>query len=245
MSFKSLFFIIIILLLGTFLYLKYEAAGDPDSGFNQTTRYDLGQHPFLRTIIGLHNTGDARGEYLGNPSPLVIEWLEPQTDNVDTTTIQSFADLVGKYTGRQTQVFFGGAVSTGTVQLQDLNNLVFRSLQKPSGDSVLYLVFADDYQPRAQQEQFTTYEESTIVLSLNANQQFTQNYPQYSDNYLLAGMLRGFGKQIGLSADTDPSCVMDSTVGVNGQPFEAVGQSVPQDFCPAEQSQIQNLKLKY
>lgn len=245
MSFKAIFLIIVILLLGAFLYLKYEAKGDPNSHFNQTTRLSLARHPFARALLGLHNEGDARSEYLQNTGPLVIEWFLPITESVDSGVVQQFADLAGKYTGRQVQVNFGGNISVGTIPLVSADNLALKG-SPPFGSSVFYAVFATDYQPRDNGELFTTHGEATVVISLNANRKFLGNISQDLNNYLLFDLLHAFGSEIGLPEQgTDPSCVMSSPKGFNGLPLEDSERFQPQDFCPAEQQQIAQLKLQY
>lgn len=246
MNFKTIFFIIIILFFGVFLYVKYQAMGDPNSRFNQTTRFALAKRPVLRTLLGLHNHGDARAEYLGNPGPLVIEWFKPITENIDSAVLQQFADLAGKYTGRQALTVFGGSVSEDTIDLRGLENLSAKGPRPPSGSSVFYVVFATDYQPKDPAELSTTHGETTAVISLNGNRQFLANYQQYLNNYLLSDLLHEFGNEIGLNEQTtDTSCIMDLHAGIDGQPLERYGGSTPQDFCPAEANQINNIKASF
>jgi hypothetical protein len=246
MSYKTILLIILILFLGVFIYLKWEVGGDPNSRFNQTTRFALAKHPVIRTLLGLHNKGDARVEYLGGSGPFVIEWFQPVTENVDTAVIQQFADLAGKYTGRQNQVVFGGNISEGTIPLSSVENLALKAPNLPSGASVFYVIFATDYQPKDSAELSTTHGETMAVISLNANRQFLANNSQYLNNYLFSDMLHEFGNEIGLNEKTtDTSCIMDLHAGINGQPLENFGRTTPQDFCPVEQEQIKQLRLQY
>lgn len=245
MSFKAIFFIIVVLLLGVFVYLKIQVAGGQNSGFNQTTRFVLGKNPLVRTILGLHNAGDARAQYLGNSGPLVIEWFKPGTEEVDGNILASFASLAEKYTGRKTQVVFGGDVSEGTLDLQGLQNLGFKGPNLPSGADVFHVVFAADYQPKDQKELSTTHGETTVVISLNSHKQFLGNYQQDLNEYLLSSLLHEFGHEIGLGHNSDPSCIMSERAGIDGLPLENSGLFVPQDFCPAEVVQINQLKLQY
>jgi hypothetical protein len=246
MSFKAIVLIALILIFCVYAYLKSQVMGSPDSRFNQTTRFVLARRPVMRTLLGLHNPGDARDEYLTNSGPLVVEWFQPITEDVNSQVVQQFADLAGKYTGRQAKVIFGGSVSAGTITLSVLDNLGLKGANVPSGSSIIYVIFATDYQPRDSAEFFTTHGETTMAISLNANRQFLTNYPGDLNNYLLSDMLRGFGDEIGLNGQTtDSSCIMDSQAGENGRPLEYYDRSIPQDFCPAEQDQIKQLKLQY
>jgi hypothetical protein len=245
MSLKAIFLIILILFFGAFIYLKLEVSGDPDSHFNQTTRFALAKHPAVRTLLGLHNKADARAEYLEGSSPLAIEWFQPVSENVDGAVVQKFADLAGKHTGRPTRVIFGGNVSEGAIPLSAVDNLALKEAP-PYGSSAFYAVFTTDYQPRDSGELSTTHGETTAVISLNANRQFLGSFSQDLDNYLLSDLLREFGNEIGLPEQgSDPSCIMNLHAGINGQPLESTGRNEPQDFCPAEQQQIAQLKLQY
>lgn len=246
MSFKTFVILLCILLLGTFAYLKIELGGDPNSSFNQTTRFRLGAHPVLRFLFGINNPGDARAEYFNGSGVLAVEWFAPISENFDSSVVQQFADLAAKYTGRQVVVNFGGNIAEGTVPFSEVENLSIRGGAPPKGSSVLDVVFVTDYQPRSGSELSTTHGASTIVISLNANRGFVSNYSQNLDNYLLTDLLRGFGVQLGLPEQgTDTFCVMDPQVGINGQPMENFGYKEPQDYCPAEVDQLNQLKAKY
>lgn len=246
MSWKAFIFIIVIILLGIFAYLKLEIMGNPNSGFNQTTRFSLGRRAWVRTILGLHNAGDARGEIFSNSGPIIIEWFKPESDEVDAGVLTNFAAAVTKSTGRPAQVSYGGAISDGNLALVSLSSFQLKaSLQAPAGASVIPLFFTEDYSPRQPQEHSTTYGELGIVVSLKAHRDFLQIEPNNLNQYLFSSSLREFGYQLGLKSNQDPDCVMNDPTGFNGQPFEAFGRTDPQDFCSAEQTQINQLKLQY
>lgn len=237
------FVLLVFAACGLFLYLKFQVMGSPDSKFNQYTRFKLGQYPIVRTILGLHNAGDARLEYLGGQGPLVVKWFAPVTETVDTDVLRQFADLAGKYTGRTSQVVFGGQISEGTVDLSAINDLNLKGPGLPKGATVFNVVFVTDYKPRDDAELSTTHGETTAVISLGFNRQFLSGNQQYLDNYLLSGMLHEFGNEIGLDEKTqDYSCVMNLHAGIEGQPLEKYGRSTPQDFCAAEAEKIREIK---
>jgi hypothetical protein len=247
MSWKAFFLIILITLLGIFIYLKIEIVGSPNSSFNTTTRFVLGKYPVARTILGLHSVSDAREEYLAGTGPINIEWFAPQEETIDPNMLSQFAALVEKYTGRPTQVLSGGNLDDGTIQLSDLDSYSLKiDTQQPSGTKLL-VFFPEDYSPRPDNELYTTYQESAMVLSLTAHRTFLQQYPQDLNQYLLASMLHEFGNQIGMqeTATGNPDCIMNLHAGFNGAPLEASGLSEPQDFCDPEQVEIQNLKLQF
>ncbi|MDR3642309.1 MAG: hypothetical protein P4L74_01610 [Candidatus Doudnabacteria bacterium] len=247
MSWKAFFFIILLLAGGAFFYVKLQAKGSPDSQFNQSTRYTIGQYPVLRSLFGFHKPGDARAEYFKAAGPIYIVWFKPDTLDVDVSPLNAFASLVSKYTGRTAQVVDGGSVSDSTVPLTTLNAARIGSdTRVPGGGSKFYVYFLQDYSPRADQEMSTTYLESGTAISVSAYMDFLRSEPQQLNNYILSSLLQNFGIQIGLKTQsTDNSCVMDTQIGQNGQPFEAFGLYISQDFCPAEQLKISQLKSQY
>lgn len=246
MKWKTFLLFIFIAGLGVFVYLKIQVMGSPNSGFNQTTRFKLGQHPVLRTILGLHNSGDARSEYFAGRGPIAIEWFKPLEEDVDKAVLQKFADAVTKYTGRPTVVNLAGGAGDSTTELANLKSFVLKAAgSKPTGSSLLMVVFAKNYSPQPPQELSTTFQESGIVLSLDAHDNFLGSYNQNLDNYLLSSLLHEFGHQIGLGHNQDPACVMNEHAGIDGRPLEFYGKTDPQDFCPTEVDQINRLKAQY
>jgi hypothetical protein len=247
MSIKLLFVIALIILLGIFIYLKIQISGSPNSNFNQTTRFRLAKHPALRTILGMHGVGDARAEYLEGTGPITIEWFSPQEENIDTGILTKFANLVTQYTGRPTTATFAGAISDGTVNVSDFASYRLKAgAQVPAG-SVMLVFLPQDYSPRPNDEISTAYQESGMILSINAHHNFLQSYPQYMSQYMLSSMLYEFGKQIGLpetATTISSNCIMNLHAGINGHPVEYFGTSDPQDFCPAEIDEIKNIKLQ-
>ncbi len=247
MSPKTILLLVAIVVLGAFAYLKFQASGDPNSQFNQTTRYALGRYPLLRTVLGLHSVGDARGEYLAGGGLLTIEWLKPTDEDINQSLVQSFADLAAKYLGRPTQLVYGGAVSDGTIPLSNLETFKLRAnAQRFTQGPVLIVFFVQDYSPRQDKQLSTGYGESTMVVSLNAYRTFLVSHPQDLYRYLQSALLYELGRQIGLREPTgDNSCIMDMQNGMNSQSINSQELSAPQDFCPQEQIEIAKLKLQY
>jgi hypothetical protein len=252
MSLKAFFLILLVIIFGAFIYLKVMVSGSPTSSFNQTTRFTLASYPIMRTILGLHNVGDSRSDYLNPGSPITIEWFKPEDDNgeyLNQTLMDKFAAVVQNYTGRTTNIIYGGDLDDGTIAISDLATYKLKAAAQIPAGAVLLVFFAEDYTPRPDSQLSTTYQDSGMVLSLSAHMSFFPDYGSNPDNYLLPSMLHEFGSQIGMKenseAANDPSCIMNVDPGFGGKPLEASGLSEPQDFCPAEQAEIQNLKLQF
>lgn len=246
MSRKAFVLSILILIFGVFIYLKIQTLGSPDSLFNQTTRFSLGKHPVLRTVFGLHNSGDARAEYLEGKGPISIEWFVPQGESVDPSVLKSFAALVSKYTGREAMLVSGGAMSDGTIDQSNLAVFNLEAGAQSISGTKLSVFFTDDYSPRPDNEISSTYGESAMKLSLSAHAKFLQSYQDDLNQYLLSSMLHEFGNQIGMqeTATGDSDCIMNLHAGLNGKPLEASGLTEPQDFCPAEVQEINSIKAQ-
>ncbi len=242
---KRLFLLLLIIAIGVFIYLKVQVMGDPNSKFNQTTRYSLARHSFLRTILGLHNAGDARSTFLSGTDPLAIVWFKPQTDEVDEGVLKKFVELVSHYTGRQVQLFGPGALDEGKFSLSNSSKLEVKNVQfVPPGTDTLLLVFAADYEPRLDQELSTTVGENEIALSLNSHLKFVNSDDYLLKKYLLSSLLHEFGHEIGLAHNTDPSCIMSTHAGFENKPLETVGQQDPQDYCSQEKIEIGKIQAQ-
>src|SRR5581483_7670314 len=122
MSFKTFLLLLLIPICGTFIFLKLEASGDVNSGFNQTTRSQWGKHPVLRTILGLHNVVDARAEILSGSGTIEIEVVKPQEEDVSQDVLNKFSSLVSQYTGRPAKIDLVGSIDDSTIQLSSLSS---------------------------------------------------------------------------------------------------------------------------
>jgi len=244
MSFKKLCLAILVVLLAVFVYLKIEINGNPQSTFNQTTRFTLGKNPWFRAVLGLHNAGDARAEFLKGSGTINIEWFAPPSASIDQSLLQNFSSKVSQYTGRPTKVLWGGNINEGNTSLSGISLFVLRGeLQQPLSGSTLLVYFTRDYSPRTTGELATTYQDSAIAISLDAHQQFLSRYPLQVNNYLLYSLLHEFGRQLGLpETNNDAQCAMEPITGTFNQTLDSFGLNLPQDFCPREIQQINSIK---
>lgn len=238
---KKILLLAIILALGVFIYLKIEAAGDPKSYFNQTTRYTLAKYASLRTILGLHNPGDARAEYVLSSKPIYIVWFKPLTEELDPTLLDRFANLVGSYTGRKVELIKGGRLDDITVPYENLGTYKFNS-GAGLGSTPILVFFTTDYSTRKANEFSTTYLESGIVISLSAHKKLLGSGNRNLQSYLLSSLLHEFGRQVGLEDNSTLKCVMNSQKGPNGEALRFSAISPPEDFCEKEKIQIKAIK---
>ncbi len=241
---KFLFLLVLIGFIGVVIFIQAALLGDPKSNFNQTTRFTLAKYSIFRTIFRLHNAGDARGQYFLRSGPIAISWLKPYSQNVDRPMLETFAAEITKQTGRKVNISFGGNLKEGNYEIADLKSEKLEALiQKPEGSS-LVVFFVQDYTPREADELSTTYGESGILISLDSHQKHMQSYGGTIESYLLSSLLHEFGHQLGLEHNENSNCIMNARAGTGYSYLSSFGKSAPETFCPFEEKQIREIKLK-
>src|SRR5579864_2409393 len=163
MGFKAFCLLLIILVLGIFIYLKMQTLGSDQSSFNKTTRYSLGKYPFLRYIFSLHKDGDARAEYLKGSQFIIIEVVQISGSPLSDDTIQAFANKVTQYTGKPTKIYNVDTIKNGQLNQADLDNIVrdFHRHLEPGGAN-LFVMYGDDFASSGN-EVGKTYQEFGMV----------------------------------------------------------------------------------
>src|SRR5947209_6886017 len=146
MSYKLFVFILLVILVALFAYFRLSAAGDPNSYFNQHTRFALGKYKILRWAFSLHNDGDARAEYLKGDNAIVIEVVEPDSIKIDPDALQTFTDKIKEYTGRETVVYQTDNIPAGTASEEDLNLFVSQHRRRANfGTTELLVIYTEDF----------------------------------------------------------------------------------------------------
>ncbi len=243
MSFKAFCLCLLILVLGIFIYLKVETLGSSNSGFNQTTRYQLGKYEILRSLFSLHNDGDARAEYLLGGNAIDIEVAQPDSDYLSSDTVQQFAAQVTAVTGRHTNIYSVDGVPAGTLSDADIANIVRTDRRQFNpGDPIIFVIYADDFSSSAQ-EVGKTVEEFGMVLSHSQLAGLTQGYPAALPQYQESTMLHEFGHQLGLDHNTQTGCIMNPAIENATAPalFSGSGYT-PTAFCQYELDELAQIK---
>lgn len=244
MSLKTFLLLLLIAVLGTFIYLKVQSLGSETSYFNQHTRYRLGKYALMRAVLALRKDGDARAEYLLNTGPLTIEVVEAEGADIDAEALERFSQKVAEYTGRTTSVVNVDTVKAGRLTAQDLGEIVRRNRRhRPAGGSNLFVVYAQDF-GSAGSEVGRTFEDFGMVLSHARLTELTSNSPAARGQYVESTLLHEFGHQIGLPHSTDPNCIMNEAVE---SPKGAAGFSgfyTPTAFCAAEAETLSSIKAE-
>lgn len=239
---KKFLLLVFIALCGAFIYLKVSALGDPNSYFNQTTRFTLGKYQIMRTVLGLHNDGDARAWYLQGTSQLDLEVVDTNAATIDQQGLDDFAAKVGQYTGRPVVVYHNDKIPGGTLTDTDLAGIVkgFRRHVLP-GQPNLFVIYADDYQ-RADSEVGKTYREFGIVLSDKRLKEVTSQFSQSMPQYVESTLLHEFGHQLGLDHNDQSGCIMNPKVDKPDVTGEFTGSFTAISYCDFELQQLNAIK---
>jgi len=241
---KKFLLVALIILLGTFIYIKVQVLGDPNSSFNQTTRYNLGKRQFFRSIFGLHSYGDARYEYLSGDSEVSVEMVKAQGVSVDEQTLLDFTKEVKTYTGRPTKLFDTETVQRGTLSDADLAVIAKGSRHHViPGQSNVFVVYAEDFQ-RSGDEVAKTFSEFGIVISDKRLREATQKYPASLNEYLLSTLLHELGHQLGLEHNDQTDCIMNPQVENPTVQEYFNGRYTATEFCDFELKQLDEIKAK-
>jgi len=242
MSFKAFLLIIFIVLCGTFIYAKVASLGNPNSHFNRTTRFWLGQYQTARTVLGLHNDGDARGSYLKGTSSITIEYVESSGSHLDRQALGQFVSKVKEYTGRPVNLYYNDTISNATLTPKDLAEIAKGSRHHViPGQPNLFIIYALDYD-RPSGEVGETYQEFGIVLSDSRLKEVTKNFSGSLPQYIESTLLHEFGHQLGLAHNEEPGCIMNTKVETPAITGGFTGDYTPTSFCPYELDQLQAIK---
>ncbi len=230
--------LIIILILGVFIYLKVQILGDVNSSFNKTYRYKLGSSQFMRSILGMHNYGDARDWYLKGNSSIVVEVVSAKNIDIDQKALDNFAEDIQKYIGRYATVFNYEEVPNGVLTDADIGKeIALHRKQTISGQPNLFIIYADDFE-REGTEIAKTYNEYAMVLSNKRVKEVTSGYPGAETEYVESTLLHEFGHQLGLEHNEEFGCIMNESVE---KPVALWGQSIDYiktKFCDFELNQL-------
>jgi hypothetical protein len=244
MKLKISILIILVLVFGTYGYLKLQIASSPNSNFNQTTRFRLGKDDYMRTLLNLHQPGDARAAYLVGATPIVVEVVAAQDLSPDPNIFSAFTDQLAKATGRAVTLSDNDQIQTGKLTDQDIAKAVTASRRRfIFGEPNLFIIYADDFANPADSVA-RTYQDFGIVLSNAKINDLTSGDSDAVSAYATSLLLQEFGKQIGLSYSIDPTCVMNQSLETPSLTFGAVGTSVPTAYCQSEIDQLQEIRLK-
>lgn len=241
---KVLFLFGFIFLCGTFIFIKIKVNGDVNSEFNQTTRFQLGRYPFLRSLFALHNDGDARFSYFASETPIGLQYVNAQGFDISEEIIKTFAGKIQTVTGRPVQIFPSSNIKSGKLFDNDLKDIVHRLKRNDiSGQPLIFVIYTEDFD-RKGGEVGKTFQEYGIVLSSARLKEITQNLPSVLPEYIGSTLLHEFGHQIGLDHNSDSNCIMSEYVESPKDDSYKFSKSSPVDFCESELEEILKIKSK-
>lgn len=242
MSYKTFLFLLLLLAIGLLGYMRYQAAGNPNSYFNQTTRFKLAKSEFWRWALGMHLVGDARAEYLAGGEPIVIEAVNSKQLDIDNEGLQKFANQVSRITGRKTTVINVDTITNLTVSDADLPSLVanFRR-HKSYGQPDIFIIYAEDFQGSDTAGPSKPFDSFGIVVSDKKLKDLTSQYSQAIREYLPATLLHSFGYQLGLPDSQDSNCIMQPEVQIPTSALIFYAKQLPDAYCDSEIDQAKRI----
>jgi predicted Zn-dependent protease len=245
MSIKPFFLLVFIALCGTFIYLKVQINGNEKSQFNQTTRYELGEYPWARKVLGLHNDGDARAWYLSGNEKMVIEVARASNVDVNEKAFETFVANVEKYTGREVVYFQEETFKPGRLSDADLEEIVRQHRRhEVSSAPNLFIIYAEDFN-RDGIEVAKTFKEFAMVLSDKRLKEITQRFSEAFPEYVQSTMLHEFGHQLGLDHNTEIDCLMNEKVEKPNEDGIFSRHYTQTDFCDYEKNELEKIKQQF
>jgi hypothetical protein len=243
MTFKTFLVLLVLLAVGVVGYLRFQAQGDPGSYFNQGRRYSLGKSPLWRSLLGTHKVGDARGQYLADGEPIVVEVLASRGLEVNEEGLRQFASEVTRITGRKTSLVNVDVFDGSMVVDSQIPKLVesFRR-HKQLGQPNIFVIYAGDFEGSEVTGPAKAFNEFGILVSNAKLKDLTSQYAQATRTYLAGVMLHQFGHQLGLSESTDKKCIMQQELEKPTRALVFAGSTLPDTYCDKELEQAATIR---
>jgi peptidase M54-like protein len=242
----GLLLIMIIALSVSFVVIRLWAGGAEDNFFNQRYRAALASRPLPRQFFGLHETGDAKGDYLGpRYQSILVEIDSMAGSNPAPAVMAELADKIQEATGKPTSLYFSdGDIPDQDTALAnaDIDRLTaaYRNNRSQGNTAVVYLLVLNA-PPDDPTLLGTTHREDEIVLFTKALRDFTADSTSTYNNYELSTVLHEFGHLLGLSHNEQPGCLMNARAEADHVPKYSAADVVT-DFCDYERQLIGQAK---
>lgn len=241
MRIKTFGLLILIVILGSFVYLTSAVRGNENSHFNQTTRYKLGQYGWVRALFSLHKNGDAKMQYLFGSGPIVLEIVQATGVELHPESIDSLARSSSQLINRTVQIFNVDIIKSGQLTDADIWTVVKEKRRHYlPGQPNFFVIVADDYV--GGKEIGKTFQEFGAVISYNRLKEVTSNYSALLEQYLGSIILHEFGHQLGLNHNDGSNCIMNAKI--ENPDVMGIFDSIytPKEFCEFEINQIKEIK---
>lgn len=237
----GLVLIIFISAMLVFIMGRLLAQGSDTNIFNAHYRATVARYPFARSIFALHETGDAKSDYLGPRYPNIqIEVDSMAGFSPQPEVLYQLAELIKGVTGKPVTINFSNEdiparPLSATTDIDQVIN-AYRNNHSGGNTAVVYLLVLN-VPPGDPTLLGMTHHEDEIILFTKALQDFTADSPSTFANYELSTALHEFGHLLGLPHNEQAGCLMNAQAETDHVPrFNAA--DVVTDFCGYEKQLI-------
>jgi hypothetical protein len=245
---KFLVAILLLLIIATtfsYVILTTQASGSGDNFFNQNYRKYLITNPTFRNILGLHNDGEARYDYLTNNSKIVIEVDSMKGLEAPASALNLLVDRIASITGKDTSYYISDTdiPYLNPVSDKDVSRIAqqYRNYVGKKGTATIYLMYLSSTDQESD-ELGSTYNESGIIIYNDSLITATANNPGLLPGYFESTALHEFGHQLGLKHNDEPGCLMNPFVERSSIERQT-SLDVITDFCDYEKQQIKQMQF--
>jgi len=240
-----IFLLILILFLGSFIFLKFSVNGAENNDFNTNWRYKFARYQAMREVLGLHYDGDARNDYLGkekNAINLKVIAMDGLYFNQEILSI--LAKKIQIITGKQTNITYvlKNIPFSQQSNLKDLSLILqeARDYERGTEQAIVILVIANQNDTVTEKIGSTLQEDGLVLFEGALNKNYSENGNiQAYQQYAVSILMHEFGHQLGLSHNEFPNCLMNKESEID---VREKGGKVVTDFCEQEKQDIKNMK---
>lgn len=240
----------IILCLFSFIYLKISANGAENNFFNAQWRHKIAKNYFARQTLGLHDSGDARSDYLGDDSEeILIEVNSMEGLGINDSLLEELAGRIGSITGKTARYIYldKGVAYDDSSRINNLENIAkkHRVYYRKNRQSVFYILVAGGLTDEPARLGSTLGNDG-VILFLDTLNKYTVGYsanhdPEVLDKSAVEVLLHEFGHQLGLEHNEKPGCLMSEQTEFS---IDRKKEDIVLDFCEFEKKELAELKRR-
>lgn len=240
----------IILCLSSFIYLKISANGPENNFFNTNWRHKIAKNYFARQTLGLHNSGDARYDYLGEDSEeILLEINSMERLRVNDSLLEELAARIKSITGKATRyIYLDKGVpydNSSRINNLEIEAKMHRVYYQKNRQSVLYILVAGSLADEPARLGSTLGNDG-VILFLDTLNKYAVGYsanddPEILDKSAIEVLLHEFGHQLGLEHNDNSGCLMSEQTEFSA---DRKKEDIILEFCESEKKEMAEFKKR-